>query len=659
MIEVRDPAVSGATVAGSAEGNLTLRWDQDAILGRLAGQDFDASAFASVCSGAGFKDYRTAIQFRPDFEFQQRFSDFVGLNRRERVVYTLGLAPGQPANVADPAAGDSRADVKFKLGRKRGTNVASAKIEFDTTTTDNDLEPELFEPAGGLENSEEISTARPADLLLALGVGPEQAPYSDRKPGDHYDVDAEWLTLSEMLSIALGYEQPEGDDPSYDQTDDTLVAKHIDDPYVGMVNNWSDIDGNGATGDPADWRYVLPNLRLSLDDFVPFFDTYSNVGAFDGRFTPEIIAGVGNGDVRAGVGIPMALDAVGRLRMYEGIEPLNAPDDWELTRFVPGIINVNTAPLAVLRLLPGLTPSLDQVDTDGDLTTTADRQQDYWLAQHDLNPNDGLPNLRGVGKDQARSRPDIAATIAAYRDRTAPQWRNLSNIQRGWQGTGDATSDSDWPLDLNSPQLRYDPAEVQPALFGSPPPPQFRNRLVNNLSGDAGRSFATGILGVRETPGFSSLGELLAVTFTPTTRFDLGPVAAGANANFEAYRANTVQSLGLDGKPVALVNVGSSKLASFETDTYDDGKEADEIIDDMGERTAIANGVLGSLSVSSDIYAVWFVVNGYRRSDVADLLPGDPLVPSYARRFLMVIDRSNVTTESDMPRVLVFKELPL
>jgi hypothetical protein len=37
----------------------------------------------------------------------------------------------------------------------------------------------------------------------------------------------------------------------------------------------------------------------------------------------------------------------------------------------------------------------------------------------------------------------------------------------------------------------------------------------------------------------------------------------------------------------------------------------------------------------------------------------DPITPSVRRRFVMVVDRSNVTTRGTKPRILLMKEVPL
>ena len=65
------------------------------------------------------------------------------------------------------------------------------------------------------------------------------------------------------------------------------------------------------------------------------------------------------------------------------------------------------------------------------------------------------------------------------------------------------------------------------------------------------------------------------------------------------------------------------------------------------------------MSVRSDFFAVWFIMHVYQPSDVEGLLPEDPLIPSVAKRYLMIIDRTNVTREGDDPEVVLLKEVPM
>ncbi len=119
---------------------------------------------------------------------------------------------------------------------------------------------------------------------------------------------------------------------------------------------------------------------------------------------------------------------------------------------------------------------------------------------------------------------------------------------------------------------------------------------------DAGRRSVTGITGLREAPGFQSLAEVLAA------------------------------------------QVGTDVLGN--------------IVPGSGMSTSIASTMLGTASVRSDTFAVWFTMDGYREEDTLGLSPDDPLVPSIRKRYVMVVDRSNVVEKGQAPRILLFRELP-
>jgi hypothetical protein len=162
-----------------------------------------------------------------------------------------------------------------------------------------------------------------------------------------------------------------------------------------------------------------------------------------------------------------------------------------------------------------------------------------------------------------------------------------------------------------------------------------------------GRDSSTQISGIGEQPGFRSPGAILAARFRlpATTSF--------------AWQGN-IDYLGfdVDGSGVP-VNNGREGVDSV---LYRSGGGAwgpDALRNEYKERLTIANGVLSSITTRSDTFAVWFVVQGYRKSDVEGLTGNDPLVPSVQRRFLMILDRSNVKALGDKPRVLAFRELPI
>ncbi|MCW5769761.1 MAG: hypothetical protein KIT19_13875, partial [Phycisphaeraceae bacterium] len=155
-----------------------------------------------------------------------------------------------------------------------------------------------------------------------------------------------------------------------------------------------------------------------------------------------------------------------------------------------------------------------------------------------------------------------------------------------------------------------------------------------NYEGDNnGRFFTTDVPGLRETPGIRSLGELFLLRDTRPTNPE--------------RTLHSIDRLGFDTQNLT--------APGMDTET---GSSGDGLIDDFGERLAIVNGVANLFTVRSDYFAVWFVLHGYAESDLASLKPTDPLVPSVARRFLMIVDRSSVTVRGDEPQILLFKEVP-
>ena len=161
---------------------------------------------------------------------------------------------------------------------------------------------------------------------------------------------------------------------------------------------------------------------------------------------------------------------------------------------------------------------------------------------------------------------------------------------------------------------------------------------------------------VREQPGFGSVGELMVLTdrkergvpLFDATKPDKTCIDYLAKDN-ENIVSTTVQSGAINADGVM-----HTKLTGTTTSIL-----ADTSTDDYAERLTVAAALTNVVSVRSDYYACWFVLQGYRRSEVNRLGPDDPLVPAIARRFLVIFDRSNVVTSSDKPRIVLYKELPM
>ncbi|MEX2218987.1 MAG: hypothetical protein WD749_09525 [Phycisphaerales bacterium] len=164
-----------------------------------------------------------------------------------------------------------------------------------------------------------------------------------------------------------------------------------------------------------------------------------------------------------------------------------------------------------------------------------------------------------------------------------------------------------------------------------------------------GRRLTTGIPGLREERGFASRGELLAVT-------------AADPASVRLDVKDQIDGLAKD--------ASNSGAAATNTSSYFSlpamGRVPDTISDNFAEKLIAASGVMNSVSVRSDVFAAWIVVHGYQPSDTENLHPrfngdqaADTLTPSVAKRYLMVIDRSNVQRLGQKPRMLLFTELPM
>lgn len=203
------------------------------------------------------------------------------------------------------------------------------------------------------------------------------------------------------------------------------------------------------------------------------------------------------------------------------------------------------------------------------------------------------------------SRSDIATTLAAYRDKT----RLLPRLD------GAVT---------NADQHFIDFTEVNEEGFG--------------------RLATAQIPGLRETRGVRTSGELAALRVR--SRDNPGQPAIPGDP---AQNRNSIDRLGSAGQPIELHGVGS--LAPIE--------DVSALENGFQSKLLLANAAMNPTSVRSDYFAVWFLLHGYRRSDVENLSETDPLVPSVARRFVMVIDRSNVIRPGDRPRIVLFREVPV
>jgi len=436
---------------------------------------------------------------------------------------------------------------------------------------------------------------RTADILMAWAIGPFDAPL--RVNGDpETEQDTRYTTLSEAIALALDVDTPtEPTDAFY-----RLGARSKFAPSEPQYTTTSD--------------GILDGGFLRLDVGVPYNDLDAN-GRFGqtGRVLP-VNPGSTDAipDPQRGLGVPFAFNILERFRtdrfgtIYSGYQ---------------GRVNINTAPRAVLSALPMVTP-------DGD--------SGAWV--------------RGGGTSAvyqpSTETYDVAAALIAYRDKQLVYTRPI----------GGSTSRGT-PIDMS------DDNKDEVAI---------NRQRADGQYFQIGRRNATGIDALRETPGFQTPGEVLAARIGQTFRDATKRITV---TDGDDLVRSGIDRLGRDDRALP-PRVGATSSVYVSGTNID----ANDARDSYEQRLAIANAVLGTTTLRSDTFCVWFVVEGFRPSDVQGLqsfVPAPqqvavlndplftvpeystPMTPSFKRRYMMVLDRSNVTKQGDKPKILLLQEVPL
>lgn len=474
-----------------------------------------------------------------------------GADRNERHSTLRNLATAQSTTSTLNTA--IRAEARNKTGNDIGSNQSIPARPFGEVAVQIHL-------SGGNANPQLFSRA--GDFLLPLAIGPSYDPLRPIPAGLNANLrvdqlEARWMTLSEALALACDYYSP------------TFAA----DPVLYRL---------GRRDDNAGIRPRLDRGNLVINDFAPYRDNNDN-----GAFEPDT-------DDRLGRGVPLALNIVDMVNTADRLTAgPSGPVSRRIARGGPrnaisGLININTAPVSVLRMVPMFAPGPDP-DPENWLIGTA-----------------GTP-VYSPGADQF----DIASALVGYRD------KSIVNPRPRTAGTTAAADQMDF--------RDTDP----PGSGGNPPDGRFK---------------ATRVAAINEDPGFKSIGEILAVRYhdpnagTPTRLYE------NSIDRFANPASNTQDKRALE-----------STLWKNDTGIY----EADAMANEYDEQLAIANAAFNSISVRSDVFCVWFLIHGYLPSDVENLGPADPMIPSIARRYVMVVDRSNVVALGQKPKILLFQEVPI
>ncbi|MGV6814695.1 MAG: hypothetical protein ACWA5W_06780, partial [Phycisphaerales bacterium] len=560
-----------------------------------------------LVAGGPLNDPATPINsVTADFETHRSLRDLFDISRNgssNEIIQTIALRPHLKNDVNNAAGGVEDDGGNNSAGKFPASVLAVANTALDIT---NKAAPEIFVSGDNVRVAPRLG-----DLLLAWGIGPTYSPDPTRAANTAEYHAEEWVTGPEAMAIAMGIDT----DPDLGGT--TKAVSIWKNPY-----------------DTTNQDFLLDDGHLVIDNFVSYLN--SNTAESPPVYTP-------NADTHRGTGAPVALGVIDQARAIAPIKQIDDPDPTRptpplssdeqlqlaLSRATFGQVNINTAPLEVLRLLPGLTPSRALYRSE---SGTA---HEWWAIDH---PAMNLPTLDLATTSE---NPDVAAAIIAYRDRTYAVPNTAARPE---------------PLSPSSPTLyetaplNLEPTDTSLFPFNMRGEFPFANLPAGSVPVD--RSTMAGIDGLRPTPGFGSLGELMSVRIDP----DFGDLATASADEQDRWNMNkhlSIQQYGFDEKRSGIDTTNTIMSQIFGLN------QTGDTIDDYAERLSMGTAVLNTISVRSDFFAVWFVVHGYQESDVKNLRPEDPLVPSVQRRYLMVVDRTNVIKPGDQPKILMIKEVPL
>jgi hypothetical protein len=577
-----------------------------------------------------------------------------------------------------------------------------------------------------------VSTLRLTDLLLPLGLGPMEMPVGGGAafpgtaaldPNNFAEARRRYTTLGEAVAIAMGYEvsgpaltavsaTAYADDPAlWLAPRDATGSFRLPVPTVPAPSNPED-----ALRSDASKLLMFDNGNLATDRFVPFVD-YNGDGVANGVANDQ--------EPTWGLGIPAAASVLEQFSTvqaptgFTAVPPNNpqAVNDYvarrvreQLTTSVPGLININTAPVAVLRTLPMASPVPTLKTTTDQADLVAPRSvadANYRVFETGVNSYDNNPFLQfRVSAAGNQTLPvidqsaDIAPTLAAYRDLYPERFRTDASIfmaQRiETQGLNAAvrTSLITQPSDIynSAGPVSSNGADglanrIAPMLWTwTRATPLVPDELWTRTNQTRERS--TAIPGIRSQPGFRSTSELIfARALWPDAAANENIGVTPVRAEAKSFRQQIVRGLptnpdflGYDQllgapptAPTRAVSAAFFGLDPLQRHTLDgdtrpnpnnnpsspnDSKFRD-LRNTSSEKLIVPGAMIASTTTRSDVFAVWFTIFGFRESDVPAAGTTDPILPSIQRRFLMVIDRSNVTQLGEKPKIVLFKEVPM
>jgi hypothetical protein len=504
---------------------------------------------------------------------------------------------------------------------------------------------------------ETLSVMRLTDLLLPAGIGPMSAPF-DRDTGTvrshNYSVGepqleqflARHTTLGEAVAEVLGYSKASVSEAALP---DGYAAGTTDiSTWLNPASGGADFSLPDTDGLTRNDETLFDGIHLALDRFLPFVDLDNDrerdVGGSEepGALNDSPLAlGVLDQFVITPPPLPaLPVDpSVGGLPASPDLP--TRPSVTSLVRSQPGLININTASVEVLRTLPGVAPTFDN-------TITGSIINEYEWTKFERDFAFTNPAAPGAGTPrQFGSETDIAPSLVAYRELGSGVIRERTWQTSAWQGfyAGPYTDPSINPSGASDQSVRMialpqDLRDTPDAILNASLVGAQRQNGIQLFEGSQTPSMA-------ERGLFQGVGDVLNARLRQPSAPELRGLPV--NPDYLAFNTNVTIGAGLDPQESSL-----AKLSPFRaTRSTDDG-----VPNGYDEKLSIVAQFANTITTRSDTFAAWFVVHGYREEDVTNLAPTQAMVPSVKRRFLMVIDRSEVTRLGQKPNVLLLQEVP-
>jgi len=581
-----------------------------------------------------------------------------------RQIFGLSFSTTTPFNVSNPAT------FLADKGMRPPVLDSSLDVEVEGSGSPQDLAvaiDKLLPMDGGFalgQKNADFDTVAEVTNLMVWGPAYElngttrhtlSEILTDRVPGYPVGLVHRYVDLN-----ADGFSTADEQNPAWAH----LNRIYIDNPSLAF--SWFDESGSGAS--PASQRFLwqwggavgtvgafassLPLGTRLLDAF-----TLDDRGTtlFDGNFAD----------------LPQSADLNGN-----GFSPPanqeNETKQWlEDRRFrlaggysnkgTPGLINVNTAPVEVLRALPHMSRLVynDGFDLDGDGAGD--------MFEIDTN-NDGI-------LDGARTPPQASANPFVRVPETIDLYR--SRIQTGW------TPD----LVHSSRANRNVAANNQPLV------PHYldRGQIPGDLNGDNFQD--TGFFpGMRAERGLDSLGEAMLMTrttaavdgadggswgwndnqswsirFAGLDPFRRSQAPANNAVNFGGgYRQLTANGAYLNPPYNARISTDSFRGERLEFGSGSGGAltlrevpTLSTVTGDAREQDLLLSSLSNILTTRSDVFTVYLRVRSVKADPVTGRYDGtDPKLIVDDSRFVMCIDRSQVERPGDAPRIVYFHRAP-